>query len=870
MPQGMSIEAQKRDADGNVIPEGGRQAEDDADSSGGETDVGLTAQERALQLIAQARRLLRGPAPENLEDADILRGVQRQLLDLLTRREADLGADVAARLRRYVRRLATALAAYDADDTQPPESEFPAGSEAELSEDSDDDMQAFDDSGSQLLSQLADDIESVGEDELEATQLEQMDIDEGVGARAARLRALRDAVVQTLRDAPVDGGVPPELRARAESLIRQLKAYQAVNEAARQMIAALATLLAQAPLAVAAADEPMEPERARIVGRATDVLGNGGRRQSYLLYAPRDRPQYTWLTETGMLADAALASILANYTGPRGDDPAGNGYVTAIVAARGPVGRRQYNVQWTIEPQVPLRFAQEWMLRPQLVPGAQSMADAFERQDDPESDDEAEDDALVQALSQSQLEDDDASARAPGLTLQWDPASGRPRLSLRQAIAVHAAGHDWTIQALKEWTLTRMWALRSRTPPAMGSASGPSMAELDQLGRDLFSVQEVSLVAAFKRERVQAARDAALANDEDDEEEADDEDGDEEALATWRADRERELRDEAVARWQATRQTDAPEMDTLQAQLAALKAIEATGGGDVTNVDVDGLLAADENATARLITAWQTEPVTWPSQLASPKLRLPKIRDFLSSPSRSAVSRGWLKLLRDIHSAANVQQRRSGIFGSAFGPTWPTNPSATETPPDHVVPIRWYESGTKLLIEAGDPGQLPAVCLSRLSENSTKGDGALGLFSDETGSAGQDVYSPKGVSDAKKAMLARMTAWCFALYPLISNQKRSIGIAAYARSTGLPWYARAWQTGSFKQLVRTPATPFERRIALLTLAIPRWQVGNPLTFAPELLERDIEELLRTRFRGDDALPRLVDTALQGAVRAAPR
>ena len=45
-------------------------------------------------------------------------------------------------------------------------------------------------------------------------------------------------------------------------------------------------------------------------------------------------------------------------------------------------------------------------------------------------------------------------------------------------------------------------------------------------------------------------------------------------------------------------------------------------------------------------------------------------------------------------------------------------------------------------------------------------------------------------------MLAKMVAQVFLAYPLISNKKRSRGVAAYGTaSVGVSWYARAWSDG---------------------------------------------------------------------------
>lgn len=752
-------------------------------------------------------------------------------------------------------------------------------------------------SSSQLASQLANDLDDIQEDEFAeaplpqeesgagaATQLQDMELDAD-SSREKRLRMLRDEVVAALRDVPVGGRVSSSLHALAERLQRDLLPYYGASEPARRMLAALATLLMlpvdeeereEAAAAAAttergrgrAAAKRGKDDDARIVGRATTLSSGGQPEHSFLLYAPRDRKPYEWLTKRGMLNDTRLATVLANHPGPKGDDPRGNGWAIAIVDMRGTPSTRQYRVRWTTEPQVPVKYAQpdEWYLRRQLTLGAQAMADAFERGDD---DGDEEDD-----VADDQRDGQSGIVAPSGPTLRWDPSTGKPKLSLRRAVAVHARElGEHTVQALREWTLTRIWALRTRTPPPPGSASAPSVAELDTLGEDLFTIDAKALTATFRRVFQQRQRDRAAeeeAEEEEGEEEDEEEEDEEKALAAWKAERERELRDEAVARWAATQRTYAAELAALQAQLAVLRTVEAAGGNpaDVALDATDG--AASEEAV--MLAQWQSAGGDWPAQLSWPPLRLPKIRDFLSTPGRSAAAKGWLSLQRDVHSAATLTQRRGGVYGSAYGPTWPARAGPVETPPDHVLPQRWYEGGTKLLIEAGDPGQLPAVALCRMGENSAKSDSSLALFSaaGEVGSAGQDVYAPKNVSEAKRAMLAKTTAWCFALYPLISDRKRGIGVGSYARNVGVEWYARAWENGPFKQLVRAPATSFERRVQLLALAMPRWQVGNPLVFAPDLLDQDMEQMLLDRMRGTDGLSKLVDAALQAAVAAAPR
>jgi len=95
------------------------------------------------------------------------------------------------------------------------------------------------------------------------------------------------------------------------------------------------------------------------------------------------------------------------------------------------------------------------------------------------------------------------------------------------------------------------------------------------------------------------------------------------------------------------------------------------------------------------------------------------------------------------------------------------------------------------------------------------------------------------------------------------------GVAPYGpASVGVEWYARALKNGPFKDLVHAPATAFERRVQLLSAALPRWGVGNPFVFFPKMLDRRLQALLQARFEGRDATCQLVNAALS-TVAAAP-
>ena len=276
----------------------------------------------------------------------------------------------------------------------------------------------------------------------DATQLEAMELDDGGAKRIRRLRGLRDEVVALLRDVPSAGPLPMELRKRALALRRLVAPFMGASEAARRMSGALSELLTRevadgggGPSGVAPGpDAPGAPQGARIVGRATDVLVDGSRRHSFLLFQPPR--SYSWLTEAGMRADPALLAILDAHPGEKGDDPRGDGFVVAVVRARGPTGRRQYRVRWTVEPQVPVKYAEAhddgWLLRRQLVNPA--LADAFDRRqrDEDASGDEDGDDGdggdggEDASAGGTEAESQGAGVGGPS-ALKWSPAQGANR-----------------------------------------------------------------------------------------------------------------------------------------------------------------------------------------------------------------------------------------------------------------------------------------------------------------------------------------------------------------------------------------------------------------------------------------------------------
>ena len=653
------------------------------------------------------------------------------------------------------------------------------------------------------------------------------------------------------------------------------------------------------------------PDKRSIVGRATDVRPTGQVRHSFLVFDSSLRPpnNYLWYVKERMERNPSLKALIDAFAvggGNTGDDPSGKGWVTKVVSRKGPQGRYRFVVRWTVfgpnAQNIPALAAQdgsEGLLRGRFVQGAQEMIDSFVRKlrrgaregddSDASSDSDSDDDG-----GGGDDDDDDAVSlvqppRAPKnrSALRWDTRTGRPKVSLRLAIENFAKGHNWTVDVLIEWTLNRIWALRSRWPPAAGEDGAPTQRELQKLGKDLFEINYAKLKRDFEREKEEEAKEtaeaaeaaAAAAAEEGDAEEDEDEEEEEEQEDTndfdeWKKDREEELWKDAVAAWEQARGENVLRLELLQIQLAALKVVKDSGGS-IGDVDLNTIFDED---VAFLIQKWKdAENGQWPSDLAKPRLKLPRIRDFLSTPYRSQEAKNWLKLQRDEHSKKDKEQHQDSVFGSAYSSSWDRRPTPTNTPPDHVSPVRWYE-GSKLLIECGEPAQLPAVVMSRLTENSAKGDKALDLFSSDGATDTQGVWAPQGgVSDEKVAMLAKTLAWVWLLYPLISNKNQSLGIGTYGTSTGCWWYGSTWKNKDdepdLSQAARRAASDFERRMHLLTLGMARWRVCNPLVFDSKLLDENFERLLVQRFKvgeeNGDKMPKLVDAVLQASVSGAP-
>ena len=794
--------------------------------------------------------------------------------------------------------------------TETPASEAPSSATETPSEaDEEDASTPMDDddlnegiSPSQLADELANEaVVAPGE----ATQLEEGEVDVERGRQV--LQQAKDEVVSLLRAVgdEEDALLPSGTIARIRGLLRRIAPFESASELARRMRLILESLSEREELDAPAsgpgqqqqpspADRPASPA---FVGRASDVV-RGRERQSFLLFEPPRA--FTWVTLAGIRADPALSRLLDAYDGPKGADPTGRGFVVEILEATGPPQSRRYKPRWQTEPWVPLSAAQDgFYTAQQLVGAARELAAAFDRGlnelngdedgEDGEGDgpSDGDDDAepggatgggpAARGDGQSQLEDPDgASSRPKRSALVFDASSGRPKISLRQAFnTLEGPVERWMVDAVFEYTVNRIHALDSRVPPADGEPGAPTAAEIQQLGKDLFSIDRTALIGAFRRERVQLERDRALAGDDVEDDDADEalELDEDRALEVWTEQREREFREAAVESWAAARREQAADRAELQAQLAAIKLIETAvdageePGAALARAVADGV-AAEVEAYLR---PWALSPASpeWVRAFRRPSLKLPKIRDFLS-PARSALAKGYLRLLRELHSAAPKRERQSGIYGSIYGPRWPQNPTATLCPPDHVLPQSWYKKGTATLLECADPGQVPAfVAIALLAENSAKSDAPLGHLQSEAEARAQGLYYSK-TSLAKRARMAKLTAFSFSLYPLITDRKSAAGIGGFASGgSGVSWYARAWRYGTMQELVQLPATPFERRISLITASVPQWRVCDPITFSVDKLDADLRRVLERRMRGSDGVSRLVDGALGASVLSPP-
>jgi len=178
-----------------------------------------------------------------------------------------------------------------------------------------------------------------------------------------------------------------------------------------------------------------------------------------------------------------------------------------------------------------------------------------------------------------------------------------------------------------------------------------------------------------------------------------------------------------------------------------------------------------------------------------------------------------------------------------------------------------------LILENRDGRQTPVgIHIATMTENSAKGSLPLGSFSIPSERTDKNVYATPLLSTQKRAQLAKSTAYSFLSYIGLSNKKNSKGVSRLANSTGVAVYARSYDENgeALRALIETDATPWERRIQLLNLALD-WQVGNPLVlYGSNILTDEMWRLLGERLRGSDPLLSVCDVAMRNSVLRAPK
>jgi hypothetical protein len=189
---------------------------------------------------------------------------------------------------------------------------------------------------------------------------------------------------------------------------------------------------------------------------------------------------------------------------------------------------------------------------------------------------------------------------------------------------------------------------------------------------------------------------------------------------------------------------------------------------------------------------------------------------------------------------------------------------AVETQVDHVVPKSWLRQ-TSVLLEFSTPENDPVNVHHTLKEyNIQKGDLAVLLNArlalHDSKQSGR--WAPSGFTVAHQAVIARMVAYMFLTYPLITSDPR----VALQRS-GAPDYAM-----SYDAIIQLCAQqPNEEELLKAYVVYGKWGIVNPLVVSDEaramLQDRNtpLSRLLLARLRGADVCSRAVLDALQDAV-----
>jgi|SaaInlV_125m_DNA_1040241.scaffolds.fasta_scaffold05237_4 hypothetical protein len=630
-------------------------------------------------------------------------------------------------------------------------------------------------------------------------------------------------------------------------------------------------------------EDPEDPESEtspRIVGRASELDSRQNELHYFLAFLPNrsnpGRGKFEWKRLDEMNSPEFREAFLLLPTERRGSDPSGNGWVVSVKDAEEGGKGREYLVKWFVWKEgrmAPVKVREEWRMYDDFV--KPSLADTYDERakagvEKVDSGDDSGDESDRGGGASYDTRGDEAvdpTAREPS-SIRWDPSLGRPRLSLRAAVQNHQPNDDWSLRALKSYVLMRRFVIFSRVPPMNGAKGAPSQLELNQLGNDLFFVNEPKLKKRWTtmRNEEKRARDkiARNNNNQDDDDVVDEAKVAQIEADAWRVESDvlrKTLVKEAQGRWRALWEIMKPELEELDAQLIALEIVDRG--------DFDALPELSQRVKA--LVSGRGLP-NWPRAFARPRMRQCNVRNYLSE-SRSKEAERWLLLQREEHTNAPPNQYERGIMGSSLGTTWPNGsvPSSTQAPGEHTVPIDWYQPGCALIFENRDGRHCPVgIHIALQTQNVTKAAFPLGIFSREESRRSTQIYNAD-LPFKKQAQLAKSTAFAFLAYLGLSDKKNSKSLVALSKSCGVGVYEYAWQNnkGNFVRLIRAKATQWERRIQLLCLGMD-WQVGNPLVLYPDAFDDNLVTLLGLRFAGGDDLLKLCDEALTSSVLRAPK
>lgn len=212
------------------------------------------------------------------------------------------------------------------------------------------------------------------------------------------------------------------------------------------------------------------------------------------------------------------------------------------------------------------------------------------------------------------------------------------------------------------------------------------------------------------------------------------------------------------------------------------------------------------------------------------------------------------------------------LDGSAYNGDMPLNRNFQDFTIEHVIPKDWCHIPKVFYEFSGMFNNIHLITLATSSENASRGTKALSFVVPSTQYTPQNeihswmspyLYNPTRFTKVRKAAVARVTACAFLTYPTISDDKPYI---QWPDRIGVPVYAEQWST--IQALLSQPPTEWEKRLNWTKWRVYKWNnafIHDTRVLTGRELEgvdlRGIDELLRKRFYGDDALGQLLLSAV---------